>query len=118
MTHFTIPNWREFQHYKDRNPPWIKLHFEIFTSRTWVSLDDRSRVLAIACMLVASRNDGKVPNDPAYIQRVAYMHKPPDFTPLIDIGFLVPEIPLASPPMLYLQRQRQRQRCLQRASTR
>ena len=94
---FTIPNWREFQHYKDRNPPWIKLHYEILTSRTWVSLDDRSRVLAIACMLAASRNDGKVPNDPAYIQRVAYLHKLPDFAPLIDVGFLVPDAPLASP---------------------
>ena len=23
---FSVKNWDEFQHYKDRNPPWIKLH--------------------------------------------------------------------------------------------
>jgi len=21
-----VKNWGKFQHYKDRNPPWIKLH--------------------------------------------------------------------------------------------
>jgi DNA-binding transcriptional ArsR family regulator len=25
----TVPNWDKFQHYKDRVPPWIKLHLEI-----------------------------------------------------------------------------------------
>jgi hypothetical protein len=24
-----VPNWDKFQHYKDRVPPWIKLHLEI-----------------------------------------------------------------------------------------
>lgn len=28
-THFKVRNWEQFQHYKDRNPPWIKLHFAL-----------------------------------------------------------------------------------------
>ena len=83
-----VRNWEQFQHYKDRCPPWIKLHFELLTSRDWVMLDDASRVLAIACMLIASRYEGKIPEDPAYVQRVAYLHKKPNFKPLIDCGFL------------------------------
>jgi hypothetical protein len=83
-----VKNWRKFQHYSDRNPPWIKLHFEILSSRDWVTLDDASRVLAIACMLIASRNEGVVPADPDYVQRVAYLKKPPNFKPLIACGFL------------------------------
>lgn len=51
-------------------------------------LDDTSRVLAVACMLIASRNNGHVPNDPDYLRRVAYLNKAPNFKPLIDIGFL------------------------------
>jgi len=85
-----VRNWDKFQHYKKRNPPWVKLHFDMLASRDWVVLDDKSRVLAIACMLVASRNGGKVPKDPAYLQRVAYLHGEPDFTPLIECGFLAP----------------------------
>lgn len=87
MDYFFVKNWRVFQHYKDRNPPWIKLHFEILSSEDWVNLDDKSRVLAIACMLIASKNEGKVPNNPKYLQRVAYLNTLPNFKPLLDCGF-------------------------------
>ncbi len=88
MNTYRVKNWREFQHYAHRDPPWIKLHFRMLSSRDWVTLDDASRVLAIACMLIASRNQGLIEDDPEYIQRVAYLKKPPDFKPLIKCGFL------------------------------
>lgn len=87
---YRIPTWGEYQHYKDRNPPWIKLHYETLSSATWVTLDDASRVLAIACMLIASRHDGKIPADDSYIRRVAYLNKKPNYSPLITAGFLEP----------------------------
>jgi len=87
MDYLKIKNWKKFQHYNDRNPPWIKLHFEILSSRDWVMLDDASRVLAVASMLIASKNDGQVPNDPHYMQRVAYLNAPANFKPLIKCGF-------------------------------
>ena len=86
-----VRNWRKFQHYKDRNPPWIKLHFEMLSSRDWVVLDNASRVLAVACMLIASRNDGEIDTCHEgidYIKRVAYLNCDPDFKPLIKCGFL------------------------------
>jgi hypothetical protein len=89
MSCYKIRNWHEFQHYKDRNPPWIKLHYEVMTSRDWVALDDASRVLAVASMLIASRHDGTVPDDPDYVRRVAYLNSAPDFRPLVKCGFLV-----------------------------
>lgn len=86
---YKIRNWADFQHYKDRNPPWIKLHFSLLSSEDWVMWDDASRALAIACMLLASRSDdGIISADPAYIKRVAYLHNLPDFKPLIECGFL------------------------------
>lgn len=91
MAVYRVRNWARFQHYKHRNPPWIKLHFELLSSPDWVVLADASRVLAIACMLIASRNEGKVSGDRAgieYLKRVAYLHKDPDFKPLIECGFL------------------------------
>jgi hypothetical protein len=86
-----IKNWRMYQHYRDRCPPWIKLHFKILHSRDWVKASDSERVLAIASMLVASQddaNDGSFEADPDYFQRVAYLRTTPDFNSLIRLGFL------------------------------
>ena len=95
MKYYAIKNWRHFQHYKHRNPPWVKLHQEILTSADWVMLADASKLLAVVCMLVASRNDGKVPNDPAYIKRVAYLNGKVDLQPLIQCGFLINPLAVA-----------------------
>jgi len=84
-----IRNWRQFQQYNDRCPPWIKLHREILQSEDWVMWDDASRVLAVACMLLASRTeDGTLPANPAYIKRAAYLNTDPNLQPLINCGFL------------------------------
>lgn len=88
MHYFRLRNWDRYQHYKDRAPPWIKLHFEILSSQDWVMLSDQSKLLAIACMLIASRHNGKIPDSPEYVKRVAYLDHMPNFKPLIDSGFL------------------------------
>ncbi|WP_353144784.1 hypothetical protein [Paracoccus sp. (in: a-proteobacteria)] len=100
-THFKVRNWEQFQHYKDRNPPWIKLHFALLASEDWVTLDDASKLLAVVCMLIASRNQGLVPNNPAYLKRVAYLDKLPKLKPLIDSGFL--QIPQADASAMQAQ---------------
>jgi hypothetical protein len=82
-----ITNWAKFQHYKDRNPPWIKLHQSILTSREWVLSDDSKRIMLIAMMLLAARDDNKIPNDPLYIKAVARLDSEPDLAWLIKIGF-------------------------------
>jgi len=88
---YRIKNWAEFQHYKDRNPPWIKLHVGILSSQDWVTLDDKSRVLAIACMVLASKTGGEIDGSPAgltYLRRAAYLNSKPDLKPLVECGFL------------------------------
>lgn len=86
--HLVVRNWTKFQHYRDRTPPWIKLHYELLTSPDWVMIDDASKLLAVVCMLVASRNEGRVPNNPAYLQKVGQLSQTPSFKALIDCGFL------------------------------
>lgn len=88
MAHLRIKEWDSFQHYKDRNPPWIKLHNELLHSRTWVSLDDASKALAVAIMLLASRTENKIPADPGYIKRVAYLDTMPDLQKLVAVDFI------------------------------
>lgn len=83
-----IRNWRNFQHYQRRSPSWVKLHYDLLQSEDWVTLDHESRALMVACMLIGSRHDGFVPNNPDYIRRVTFWHITPNLKPLIECGFL------------------------------
>lgn len=86
---YRIANWDQYQHYKKRSPPWVKLYFDLLSSETWVTGDDKTRVLMVACILAASRNGGDIPANPAYIQKLAHLNTKPDFKPLMLNGFLV-----------------------------
>jgi hypothetical protein len=57
----TPKNWKSFQHYKDRDPPWIKLHRGLLNNYEFFSLPVASRALAPLLWLIASENeDGKI----------------------------------------------------------
>jgi len=90
MSHYAIVKWAEFQHYKDRSPPWIKLHRSLLTSETWVSASTNGKVLAVACMMLAADTGNKIPASPRYMQRAAYLDFIPDFSELVALGFLTP----------------------------
>lgn len=83
-----IKNWEKFQHYKDRNPTWIKLHRQILQSREWVMLDNTSKAVMIAVMLLACQSDDStIPYDDDYVATVTFI-RGAKLKPLIDIGFL------------------------------
>lgn len=53
----TILNWRKFQHYGKRRPPWIKIYRTILESREWFDLPDSAARLLVECWLIASESD-------------------------------------------------------------
>ena len=53
-------NWREFQHYTKRNPPWIKLYRNILDDMDFQTLDSSTQCLAIMLWLVASEQSNGV----------------------------------------------------------
>lgn len=53
-------NWTSFQHYKNRNPPWIKLHKTLLDDRKFMCLPVDSRALAPLLWLLASENQDGV----------------------------------------------------------
>lgn len=57
MTSYRVKDWSEFQHYKDRSPPWIRLHKRLLDNFRFHSLPDASRALAPMLWLLASEND-------------------------------------------------------------
>jgi hypothetical protein len=86
-----VRNWERWQHYRDRNPPWIKFHYEALSSRWWISLDGNHRALALTCLLIASRHGGHVPNDIDYVRQVGHIKSKSTFKPLLQCRFLIPE---------------------------
>jgi hypothetical protein len=63
MTYF-IRDWREFQHFKDRRPPWIKLHRSLLDDLDWHELDASDAKSLVMLWLIASEDVkllGKLP---------------------------------------------------------
>jgi len=56
-----IKNWKQFQHFKDRRPPWIKLYRELLDDPDWHSLDPKASKMLVMLWLLASENDGNLP---------------------------------------------------------
>lgn len=59
-----IKNWAEFQHFKDRNPPWIKLHKNVLERRDISAISDQSFRVLIGLWLLASEDKNKQGNLP------------------------------------------------------
>lgn len=54
-----IPNWEKFQHYKDRDPPWIKLYTELLNKPEWLDLTYAQRGLLTTIWLTYARHRGR-----------------------------------------------------------
>ena len=57
-----IKNWSKFQHFKDRRPPWVKLYRDILDDLDWHELDPLSAKVLVMLWLIASEDEGRIPN--------------------------------------------------------
>ena len=60
---YKVKNWAQFQHFKDRSPPWIKLYRGILDDLDWHKLDAKSSKMLVMIWLIASENEGALPDD-------------------------------------------------------
>jgi hypothetical protein len=58
---YYIKNWWKFQHYKDRHPPWLKLHRGFFTDPAVQSLSIIDRYHLLELWVAASELEGSLP---------------------------------------------------------
>jgi hypothetical protein len=93
MTTALVRNWTEFQHYKDRSPPWIKLHRALLDNFDYQRLPLASRALApMLWLLAAESNDGQVCVD---VDFLAFRLRQPEadiaegLKSLIELRFLI-----------------------------
>ena len=86
-------NWVQFQHYKDRCPPWIKLHRDLLNNRDFMRLPLASKALAPLMWLLASESkdgcfDGSL-DELAFRLHITEKEYAEGVKPLIDKGFFV-----------------------------
>lgn len=98
MEWLTVKNWSEFQHYKDRNPPWIKLHRALLDDYEFSALPDAAKGQLILIWLFASQNEGKIPHDAKFLEKKLGLTDACELLAMVEMGFLIPE-QVASKPL-------------------
>lgn len=89
----TPKNWKSFQHYKDREPAWIKLHKGLLDDFAFSRLPVASRALAPLLWLLASEYESG--DITCSFEEIAYRLRMPEsefvdsLKPLIDAGFFI-----------------------------
>lgn len=58
----SIKDWNQFQHFKDRQPKWIKLYRDILDDPDWHSLDGNDAKRLVMLWLIASEDHGNLPD--------------------------------------------------------
>jgi hypothetical protein len=83
-----IRNWERFQHYRDRRPPWIKLHQSLADDFAFHELPDHAKVQLMSLWILASKHDNKIPDRGVGFERHNLSHRPFDIPLLVKAGFL------------------------------
>lgn len=94
-------NWSHFQHYKDRCPPWIKLHRDLLNNRDFMRLPIASKALAPMLWLLASESkdgsfDGSL-DELVFRLHITEKEYHDGIKPLIDKGFFVSDSEVLAP---------------------
>ncbi len=92
MPYMEIAEWDKFQHYKHRNPPWIKLYGRLLDDDKFDCLHDDSKLLFFCLILFASRKKNHMNLNLAWLQKKLPIEKKLTFgmfQPLINTGFII-----------------------------
>lgn len=83
-------NWHQYQHYKDRNPAWIKSYTRLIDgdSVEFSRLPDHQKWQMHAITLLASRHNNAIPCDPAWITERLHLRSKLDLKALEATGMI------------------------------
>lgn len=88
MEYIQVKNWDNFQHYKDRTPPWIKLYNHLLDDFEFSCLPDASKAHLLSIWLLASRTNNKIPNNARWIGNKINATEEVNLNILIEYGFI------------------------------
>jgi hypothetical protein len=88
MQYFKVKDWRRFQHYTKRNPPWIKVHNELLEDPEFASLPDTAKFHLVGLWLFASRTENRLPEDADFLRSRINAKEAINLELLFSSGFL------------------------------
>lgn len=91
MDYLEICEWDRFQHYKKRNPPWVKLYSAVLDDDDFDAMPDASKLLFFCLLPFASRRNNKIKNDLSWLQKklpISTKITKKTLQPLVDAGFI------------------------------
>lgn len=86
--YFRVVGWDDKQHYRDRDPVWIKLHRTLLDNYEFSRLQDASKSHLMLIWLLAARHNNRVPADPVWVGQRIGATTPVDLQVLADAGFI------------------------------
>lgn len=94
---YRIKNWNQFQHYKDRTPPWIKLYPRLLDDVSYIQLSDRAKVVLFHCWMAGAKvwNPLKeveplLPSDGKTLRILLQLERKLNLIELESAGYLIP----------------------------
>jgi len=88
MNYIEVVHWEEFQHYKHRNPPWVKLHNQLLENYDYTCLPDCSKSHLLGIWMLASRTENKIPANLTWIASKIGATDPVNIDILVEASFL------------------------------
>ena len=91
MDYIRIAEWDKIQHYKQRNPPWVKLYSWILDDDSFDCLPDDSKLLFFCLLPFASRRKNQIRLDFKWLQKKLPIERKitnDTIQPLVTAGFI------------------------------
>lgn len=82
-----IRNWEAFQHYRDRDPTWIKVYNRLLDDADFLALPEAAQAQLVKLWLLASRCKNQIREDNRYLTHALHTSKL-YISVLIKAGFL------------------------------
>ena len=86
--YFSVVNYDQQQHYKDRGPTWIKLYNRLLDDYAFAMQPDAAKWHLIGIFLIASRHHNRIPADPVWLARQIGATAAIELEPLERAGFI------------------------------
>jgi len=84
-----VAGWQRFQHYRDRNPPWVKLYTQLQHDDNWISLTPHRRAMLVGIWLEYASSSCAVRAHTRRLSRALHMQVTrSDLKALNDAGFI------------------------------
>lgn len=72
-----MKNWRTFQHYNDRRPPWIKVYIALLDDLDFCAMSEAAQLALIKLWLMAARFGHPLPHDPKLLEQRGGVRRKP-----------------------------------------